>query len=310
MMTNKPFHRTPPDKANELFDKLLATSDGAVKVRERLFRDLKDELELLASLQEEHLFPVLNRNGMRDLVRDATKDNQETSSLLLELERMPKDSGEFKTKIGELKKAFQQHIRDDKKELLPAVLKVLTDEEANAVAEKVEDEVASVDDAKRAEVRNASEQVDIVQRGTAGAAETMKAGVEGAGTVLRVMQEAVAGTLATASELTTGSTGQALQMLNRPVGGVVNLNLLRGFQDVSLEVLERSQRRMHRNLDGLQALTRCRTMADFVEVQSRLMRENFEQTVENSRRIAELTTQLTGAAARNVAVQADKTTRR
>jgi len=310
MMTNKPFHRTPPDKANELFDKLLATSDGAVKVRERLFRDLKDELELLASLQEEHLFPVLNRNGMQDLVRDATKDNQETSSLLLELERMPKDSGEFKTKIGELKKAFQQHIRDDKKELLPAVLKVLTDEEANAVAEKVEDEVASVDDAKRAEVRNASEQVDIVQRGTAGAAETMKAGVEGAGTVLRVMQEAVADSLATASELTTGSTGQALQMLNRPVGGVVNLNLLRGFQDVSLEVLERSQQRMHRNLDGLQALTRCRTMTDFVEVQSRLLRENFEQTVENSRRIAELTTQLTGAATRSVAVQADKTARR
>ena len=29
----------------------------------------------------------------------------------------------------------------------------------------------------------------------------------------------------------------------KPVGGVVNLNLLRGFQDVSLEVLERSQRR-------------------------------------------------------------------
>ena len=174
MMTNKPFHRTPPDKANELFDKLLATSDGAVKVRERLFRDLKDELELLASLQEEHLFPVLNRNGMQDLVRDATKDNQETSSLLLELERMPKDSGEFKTKFRWLEKSLPAAY--PRRQGTPSGwLKVLTDEEANAVAEKVEDEVASVDDAKRAEVRNASEQVDIVQRGTAGAAETMKA---------------------------------------------------------------------------------------------------------------------------------------
>ncbi len=27
---------TPPDRANELFDKILATSDGAAKTRERL----------------------------------------------------------------------------------------------------------------------------------------------------------------------------------------------------------------------------------------------------------------------------------
>jgi hypothetical protein len=49
---------------------------------------------------------------------------------------MPKNNGEFLGKVAELKKVFQQHIRDDKKELLPAVLKVLSDEEAEAVASK------------------------------------------------------------------------------------------------------------------------------------------------------------------------------
>src|SRR5918997_2610178 len=115
--------QAPPDKANELFDKLLATSDQAVKTRERLFADLKEELELLASLQEEHLFPVLTRHGMQDLVREATNDNQETAALLGELERMPKNSSEFNDKVTELRRAFQRHIRDDRKELLPAVLK-------------------------------------------------------------------------------------------------------------------------------------------------------------------------------------------
>jgi hemerythrin-like domain-containing protein len=117
-----------------------------VKTRERLFADLKEELELLASLQEEHLFPVLRRHGMQDLVREATTDNEETGALLAELEAMPKTSSEFLGKVAELRRAFQQHIHDDKKELLPAVLKVLSDDEINAMIENAEDEMANIDE--------------------------------------------------------------------------------------------------------------------------------------------------------------------
>ena len=43
------FSRTPPDRANELFEKLLATSDNCGRKRaSALFADLKEELELLA----------------------------------------------------------------------------------------------------------------------------------------------------------------------------------------------------------------------------------------------------------------------
>src|SRR5690242_8719748 len=125
---NRRFSQTPPDKANELFEKLLATSENAVKTRERLFSDLKEELELLARLQEQHLFPVLQKHKMQDLVQAAINDNEETSALLAELERMPKNGAEFLSQVTVLRRVFQQHIRDDKKELLPAVLKVLSDE--------------------------------------------------------------------------------------------------------------------------------------------------------------------------------------
>ena len=48
-----------PTKANELFARLSETSDGAVKTREKLFAELRAELELHTSLEEEHLFPIL-----------------------------------------------------------------------------------------------------------------------------------------------------------------------------------------------------------------------------------------------------------
>ena len=55
-MTLRTMMQAGPARANELFSKLAETSDGAVKTRERLFAELKAELELHASLEEQHLF--------------------------------------------------------------------------------------------------------------------------------------------------------------------------------------------------------------------------------------------------------------
>jgi hypothetical protein len=188
MMTTRHFSQTPPDKANELFEKLLATSDSAAKTRERLFADLRDELQLLASLQEQHLFPILQRHAMQDLLNAAVSDNAETGALLDELERMPKNSGDFLGKVTQLRKAFQRHIRDDKKELLPAVLKVLSDEEAQAVVEKVEDEMASFEEMKRAEA-TLPEQTQALQKVPEGVADMMRAGTESAQAVAVGVQD-------------------------------------------------------------------------------------------------------------------------
>ncbi|WP_052954821.1 phasin family protein [Microvirga vignae] len=325
-MTNGRFSQTPPDKANELFEKLLATSDNAVKTRERLFADLKAELELLAGLQEEHLFPVLRRHGMHDLLLEATNDNQETAALLAELERMPKNSAEFISQVTELRKVFQQHIRDDRKELLPAVLKVLSDEEANAIVETVEDEMANIEEMKRADGRQAREQVEAVQRVTENVSDTLRASVEGAQTMVQALQEVVQTSFGAFSELTRRSTAQSLPMAGRSDAVALGLSeeaaknlraaaqsstaFARGLQEVSREVVDRSQQRLQRNLDGLQALARCRSITDVVEVQSSLLRDNLEQTVENSRRIAELTIQMAEEATRTVTVQAEKTAER
>jgi hypothetical protein len=323
MTATRRYSQAPPDKANELFDKLLATSDNAVKTRERLLAELKEELELLATLQEEHLFPVLTRHGMQDLVREATNDNQQTAALLAELERIPKNNAEFLGKVTELRRAFQQHIRDDRKELLPAVLKVLSDEEANAIAETVEDEMANIDETKRAEARRSREQVEAVQRVTEDVADTLRAGVESTQTMAQAMQEAVSNSFSAFSELARRSTGQTLDQPDGTTRGLTeeaahNLRavaqsstvLTRGLQEVSREVVSRSQQRLQRNLDGWQALARCRSMTDLVEVQSSLLRDNLEQTLESSRRLAELTLQMTDEATKTVTVQADKTAQR
>jgi hypothetical protein len=152
MTTIRQLIQSSPKRANELFAKLLDTSETAVKTRDRLFSELKDELELQAELEEQHLFPVLMKHKeTTGLVAEALNDNRGTRKLLAEFERTPKDSEAFGAQVAELKKAFQQHVRDKKKEFLPAVVKALSDVEASTVVKKIEDEKAQVEAAQRAE---------------------------------------------------------------------------------------------------------------------------------------------------------------
>jgi Hemerythrin HHE cation binding domain len=69
MPTIRQLIQTSPAKANELFAKLAETSGNAVKTRERLFSELKEELELQMRLEEQHLFPVLRKRIRPALTR-------------------------------------------------------------------------------------------------------------------------------------------------------------------------------------------------------------------------------------------------
>src|SRR3954468_5533188 len=166
-MNLKTLMQAAPARANDLFARLAETSDGAVKTREKLFTELKAELELHTSLEEQHLFPVLRKNAEKELVADAIRDNRELQARLDELQALPKGDESFLDKLKELQKAFRQHARDDKTEILPAVQRALSEEEVQTVAEKIEAGRAEAEQAKqdeaeerRAKARQEREQAD------------------------------------------------------------------------------------------------------------------------------------------------------
>ncbi|MBP2291599.1 hemerythrin domain-containing protein [Azospirillum rugosum] len=151
-MTIAQLIQAAPAKANELFAKLSDTTVRAVKTRERLLAELRDELHLQMELETKHLFPALRRHPkLKELVADATADNKTARALLAELERMPKDDEGFAGKLAELRRVFQQHIRDERKELLPAMRKLLSDDETRAIAERMDTGREEIEEARRKE---------------------------------------------------------------------------------------------------------------------------------------------------------------
>lgn len=171
-MNFKSMMQSGPAKAIELFGRLAETSDGAVKTRERLFAELRAELELHTSLEEQHLFPILRRNAeTRELVAEAIRDNKELRATLADLDAMPKNDQTFADKLTELRKSFRQHARDEKKDLLPAVQRALSDEQVQDVTDKMEAGVAEAEQAKqdeaeqrRATARQEREEAEFLAR--------------------------------------------------------------------------------------------------------------------------------------------------
>jgi hypothetical protein len=327
MTTIRQFIQTSPTKAMELFGRLAETSDTAVKTRKRLFGQLKDELELAASLEEQHLFPVLKKHKeTKELVQEALSDNKQTRKLLTELEHTAKDDEQFIPKVLELRKSFQQHVRDEKKELLPAVLKALSDEEAETILANIENEKAQIEAAKRAEAderreeaRQEREQVETVKRTADSIATGVRSAAEGAHRAARASQDSVRTGLGTASEIAQRSTEQVVQLFSasgKQTQGAAeeaaqrmqavahsSTALVRGLQEVSRAYFEMTQHRFQKNVEAFAAFSRCRSVPEFVEAQTSLVRQNVDLTLENGQRLAQLSVQVIEEATHTVAVE-------
>jgi iron-sulfur cluster repair protein YtfE (RIC family) len=319
MTTIRQLIQTSPAKANELFAKLAETSGNALKTRERLFSELKEELELQMRLEEQHLFPVLRkRKETKDLVPDALNDNKETRKALTELERTPKESEEFASKVAELRKAFQQHVRDERKELLPAVLKALDDEEAEAIVEKIEGAKAEVEEAKRAEAeqrraatREEREKVESVARQERERVETVRQAAESVGNVVRVSAEAPRRVAETAREAVQSGVGTAAQMAQKAAeagafsfsdvtrrvqnaaAGMTavaqaNTGLAMRYQALWREVVQLAQQATQARTESLTRLMSVRSPQQLLDVNIDLLKGEMQRFFDGQARLSQL----------------------
>jgi hypothetical protein len=71
-----------------------------------------------------------------------------------------------------------------------------------------------------------------------------------------------------------------------------SMALSRGFQELSLELVTAVQEQVKRNLNVLRDLSRCRSVQEFVSIQSELLRDNIQHTLQGTQRLAEVSTRI------------------
>jgi hypothetical protein len=95
---------------------------------------------------------------------------------------------------------------------------------------------------------------------------------------------------------------QARQQSSRNLETVAQASgsLAKAIKDISHECFEFARKRMAHNLDWFDALMRCRTPQELAGVQSDFVRDNLEDLLQTSRRMAEISVRMADREVRNV----------
>ena len=126
-------------KVAGIFEKLEPTTERGVKTREDLFAQLKTELDVHARIEETILYPALkDADETHDITLEAYEEHAVVKRLLAELDEMSKDEEEWGAKLKVLQENVEHHVEEEEGEMFPKARKVLSDEEVEALGERLE----------------------------------------------------------------------------------------------------------------------------------------------------------------------------
>jgi hemerythrin-like domain-containing protein len=126
-------------KVAGIFEKLEPTTERGVKTREELFAQLKTELDVHTRIEEAILYPVLkDLDETHDITLESYEEHAVVKRLLAELDKMPKDREEWGAKLKVLQENVEHHVEEEETDMFPRARKILSDEEVEALGERLE----------------------------------------------------------------------------------------------------------------------------------------------------------------------------
>jgi hemerythrin superfamily protein len=112
----------------KLFDAMQATTEKNTTKRSMLLMQMKHSLAKHAIEEENAVYPALRDAGQTEEADHLNHDHGYVKQFLYDLENMPKDSPAFLAKIGEFRRAVEEHAREEEDKIFPKLKAKLSPE--------------------------------------------------------------------------------------------------------------------------------------------------------------------------------------
>ncbi|QKT04740.1 hemerythrin domain-containing protein [Ectothiorhodospiraceae bacterium 2226] len=132
-------------KVSTLLKHLADTSEDAKVTRKKNLQALENELEVHAQVEERLLYPKLREyDETKDEAEHGIEEHGEMRQALHELIELEVDDPDWMDQLMELKDTIEHHVEEEEEELFPKARKLLGGERAEEMADRAEEEKASI----------------------------------------------------------------------------------------------------------------------------------------------------------------------
>ncbi len=125
-------------QVEELFEEFEATSDGAQKTRERLCREISDQLAVHAEIEEKLFYPEAKRDDTVRQLRESVEEHLQVKRLLAQIMEAGFDDPQLGARMEALKEEVEHHVHEEEKGLFPKVREDCTPEELDELGDRME----------------------------------------------------------------------------------------------------------------------------------------------------------------------------
>ena len=125
-------------EVEELFEEFDDAGDGARKTKERLCRDISDQLAVHAEIEEKLFYPESKQEDTEEILRESVEEHLSMKRLLAEIMEGGTGDEQFMARMKVLKEQVEHHVDEEEKELFPKVRKACSKEELEELGTRME----------------------------------------------------------------------------------------------------------------------------------------------------------------------------
>lgn len=128
-------HRT----VEMMFKNLKEVDKLDLKSREKLFNDLKTELDLHAHIEETIFYPAVRdaHEDNEEMIVHSYEDHAEVKDMLEELAKEDKSDPEWAAKLESLEEDVKEHVKEEEEVILPKAEELLGQERLEELGEMI-----------------------------------------------------------------------------------------------------------------------------------------------------------------------------
>ena len=127
-------------KVKKLFEEFESAGDRADKKKEKLFEQIRSELDVHMKLEESIFYPAVKKvrsEETKELIREADEEHHVAKLLLAEIAKLEPSAEQYDAKVKVLKENIEHHVEEEEGELFPDAKKRLSDDKLAELGEQM-----------------------------------------------------------------------------------------------------------------------------------------------------------------------------